>query len=595
MAGLRSININSIRERYADRAARAPSPRVIQRANLDGLRAGVAPGLAPEEIPTGPQLDALARASNDAAGRKHLETILEDLGSEQMLAVTSPERPEVVPDLALRGESYSPDLNSNAVTYQQAPDGIPVFGARVVVDVDPVSKSLVAVNGKLAAPPLADSMAQLSPADAWSKLLGWAGGDQSPQAPPTPPALNWYVDEAENYHLTYRFKAVPVVPSKPVGDDDMPFSVNACVRHSARRAARAYDYFVDAKDGTVRYFFSSAPHFIPSPMRGEDCFGESRDFFGENINNAFVLRDRLRNIETFDYGFADLDQQPSPPPVPASPMSFPAHDVANASPAAVSAHWHATLVFDFFNHVLKRNGIDDKGMKLVSVVNVYASGDGMPAPQWPNAAWWQNIMWYGQEQDGGGQLVSYSKHLDVIAHELTHGVTSSSSNLVYRDLPGALNESFSDIFGIFVANWYPQQPNPIQGWNWEIGAGLGQGGGPLRDFANPAAAGQPSHMNQYQPLPPHKDNGGVHIYSGIHNKAVHGLLTAMDANGDPVLPTVEAALLLYLTLIRLTPTSNFSDARRTLLTVAGVYYANHPNRDARLNVIRDAYSAVGIA
>ena len=92
----------------------------------------------------------------------------------------------------------------------------------------------------------------------------------------------------------------------------------------------------------------------------------------------------------------------------------------------------------------------------------------------------------------------------------------------------------------------------------------------------------------------YQDNGGVHIYSGIHNKAVHGLLTAMDANGDLLIPTVEAALLLYLTLTRLTQTSNFSDARRTLLTVAGVYYANHPQRDQRLEAIRAAYDAVGI-
>jgi len=593
MAGLRSINVNSIRERYADRAAKPPSPRLIQRIGLESLRAGIAPGLDPEQIPSGEELDALAATSSEAAGRKHLEVILQDLNSEQMLAITAPESPVTVPDLALTDTARSPDLQTDAITYQQAPQGIPIFGARITVDVDPQNKSFVAANGKLAPPPLGSAIAQLSPLDAWSKLLGWSGDPNAPATPPSAPVLTWYVDETENYHLTYRFVAVPVAPPPPPADAAKPpYDPTPCVREFDNPAA-AYDYFVDANFGTVIYYFSAAPGFIPSPMRGMDLLNNNRDFYGENVGNDYVLRDRLRNIETYDYGFGDLSAIP-PPAIPAAPMSFPAFDLANASPAAVSAHWHATVVFDFYNNVLKRKGIDDKGMKLVSLVNVYNSRSPKPQPEWGNAVWSNNAMWYGQERDAAGQLVSFSKYLDVIAHELTHGVTATSSALIYRDLPGALNESFSDVFGIFVANWFPQAPNPVQTWNWEIGAGLGRGGGPVRNFADPAATGQPAHMNQYQPLPMYQDNGGVHIYSGIHNKAVHGLLTAMDANGDLLIPTVEAALLLYLTLTRLTQTSNFSDARRTLLTVAGVYYANHPQRDQRLEAIRAAYDAVGI-
>ena len=595
MAGLRSINVNSLSELYWDRGEKAPSARLIDRAKLSARRGrpGATAALELEGVAPAEELTKLRGSSNEAASRQHLEVILEDLGSEKMHALTAPDRPQVVPDLVVRSESVSTDLGSNAVSYQQAPAGIPVFGARVVVDVDTDDNSLVALNGKLSPPPDASGLATLSPADAWAKLVAQTKG--TAETPPNPPALNWYVNDDETFALTYRFREVPRAPQ----DDSDPavprkFKANPCVRHSARYDSRAYDYFVDAQDGSIRYFFSSAHHFIPQPMRGEDCFGQSRDFYGELSGSRYVLRDPLRKIETYDYGFQDIDAVPMPA-VPGMPLTFQKHDIESASPAAVSAHWHATLVFDFFNDILKRDGVDDKGMKLVSVVNVYASGDQMPHPQWPNASWWQNIMWYGQEDDGNGGLVSFSKHLDIIAHELAHGVTSTSSNLVYRDLSGALNESFSDIFGIFVANWYPSQPNPIAGWNWQIGPGLGENGGPLRDFANPAAAGQPDHMNQYEKLPASYDNGGVHIYSGIHNKAVHGVLTAADANGDPVIPTREAALLLYLTLIRLTPTSDFSDARRTLLTVAGVYYQNHPDRDARLQAIKDAYDAVGIA
>ena len=271
-------------------------------------------------------------------------------------------------------------------------------------------------------------------------------------------------------------------------------------------------------------------------------------------------------------------------------ISYNSANLGNALPQAVSAHYHAKVVFDFYNDELKRDGIDDKGMKLVSVVNVYSSSGNQPAPQWSNAVWWQGKMWYGQQN---GQ--SFARYLDIIAHELTHGVTSSSSNLIYRRLPGALNESYSDIFGIIIANWYPGAPNPVSTWQWEIGRGLGQGGGPLRDFADPARAGQPDHMNQYQVLPIGYDNGGVHIYSGIHNKAVYKLLTEVDANGALTFPTKELVLLLYLTLTRLTPTSDFADSRRTLENVTGTYHsADQVVRTARLAAIDRAFKSVGI-
>jgi bacillolysin/neutral peptidase B len=199
-------------------------------------------------------------------------------------------------------------------------------------------------------------------------------------------------------------------------------------------------------------------------------------------------------------------------------------------------------------------------------------------------------MWYGQE---GGE--SFAKHLDVIAHELTHGVTETSSNLIYRRLSGALNESFSDIFGIVIANWYPNQPNALSTWKWEIGPGLGPNGGPIRNFADPAAAGQPDHMNQYQVLPIGYDAGGVHIYSGIHNKAVYGLLTGTDGAGNLTFPTQELVLLLYLTLTRLTPTSVFIDSRRTLENVVNVYHSSDAaTRATRLAAIATAFDAVGI-
>jgi Zn-dependent metalloprotease len=320
-------------------------------------------------------------------------------------------------------------------------------------------------------------------------------------------------------------------------------------------------------------------------MSGFDCFNKKQKFFGLSGQGGYWLRDPLRNIETYDYNYQDFDKDI---PFPQKPIVHPTNDLAKTSPQAVSAHYHAQLVFDFYNDVLKRNGIDDKGMKLISVVNVYSSTDNDHAsPEWGNAVWWGGKMWYGQEN---GE--SFAKYLDIIAHELTHGVTEKSSNLVYRDLPGALNESFSDIFGVIIANWYPGEPNSITTWEWEIGPGLGDNGKPIRNFANPSAAGQPEHMKKYVKI--REDDGGVHIYSGIHNKAIYSLLTATDPDGTLTFPTRELALLLYLTLTRLTPISDFGDSRRTLESVARIFYANHHQLSDRLDAIAKAFNAVGI-
>lgn len=144
-------------------------------------------------------------------------------------------------------------------------------------------------------------------------------------------------------------------------------------------------------------------------------------------------------------------------PVPDRPVEAAGGDYGTTNRAAVSAHLNASRVQDFYKLVLQRDGIDDKGMDLVSLVNVTAASMQSP-PSLLNAFWWQRKMWYGQTMRGG-RLVSLSRYLDVIAHELTHGVIESTSNLVYATQSGALNESFADIAGVIISNWYTA-PDP---------------------------------------------------------------------------------------------------------------------------------------
>ena len=108
--------------------------------------------------------------------------------------------------------------------------------------------------------------------------------------------------------------------------------------------------------------------------------------------------------------------------------------------AAIDAHAFAAQTFDYYKKTFNRNSYDDKGAQLISQVHV---GD-----KWNNASWNGRTMSYG---DGDGVVFkNFAGGEDVIAHELSHAVTSASSNLIYRNESGALNESLSDIFGAMV-------------------------------------------------------------------------------------------------------------------------------------------------
>jgi MYXO-CTERM domain-containing protein len=190
----------------------------------------------------------------------------------------------------------------------------------------------------------------------------------------------------------------------------------------------------------------------------------------------------------------------------------------NSKGAAVDAHLYAGYVYDYYKAKFNRKGIDDADMEIQS--NVHFS------TTFANAFWDGVGMVYG---DGDTiQLKLTTKGYDVIAHELTHGVTEHESGLEYHDQPGALNESLSDVMSAFAEHVVFPDPNN----NWYVGekvAGLLLGT-KLRDMKDPgsvAASPQPDNMSKYDPTT--IDNGGVHINSGIPNNAAY-LMTIGGTN-----------------------------------------------------------------
>lgn len=205
--------------------------------------------------------------------------------------------------------------------------------------------------------------------------------------------------------------------------------------------------------------------------------------------------------------------------------------------AAGEAYDYCGDTYKFYKDIFNRNSVDDRGMRLDSTVHFGESPGGQAGVGYDNAMWNGTQMVYG---DGDGDLFNrFTIALDVVGHELTHGVTQNSvapNGLDYHGQPGALNESVSDCFGSMVKQYLHKQSSKDA--DWLIGAGLltkQVNGKALRSMKAPGTAyedpvlgkdPQPDNMNGY--VNTTDDNGGVHINSGIPNHAFYLIATALE-------------------------------------------------------------------
>ena len=206
---------------------------------------------------------------------------------------------------------------------------------------------------------------------------------------------------------------------------------------------------------------------------------------------------------------------------------------ATGDAAADEAYDGAGATYTLYKDVYNRDSIDGNGARLDSTVHYRVGYD--------NAFWNGQQMVYG---DGDEDLAvaerlfnRFTIAIDIIGHELTHAVTQFTANLVYQGQSGALNESMSDVFGSLVKQRNLGQTAAEA--DWIIGEGLftsrvnGKG---IRNMKQPGTAyndpvlgkdPQPGHMRDY--VQTQSDNGGVHINSGIPNRAFY--VTAFNIGG----------------------------------------------------------------
>ena len=251
--------------------------------------------------------------------------------------------------------------------------------------------------------------------------------------------------------------------------------------------------------------------------------------------------------------------------------------------AADAAHNYAIATYDYYFANHNRDSIDNNGMTLRSRVHYGNS--------YNNAFWDGSQMTYG---DGDGTtFIPLSQDADVVAHELTHGVTERSSGLIYSNESGALNEALSDIFGAMVDR--QEGANTVD--TWLLGEDIytpGTPGDALRVMNDPAAAGDYDYYpTRYTGT---SDNGGVHWNSGIANLAYVLLVeggshprgkTSVNVSG---IGFDKAAAIFYAANTGcLTAASNFAAARGCTADAAATLYGA-----AEEASVHAAWDAVGV-
>ncbi|MCC7453088.1 MAG: M4 family metallopeptidase [Crocinitomix sp.] len=302
--------------------------------------------------------------------------------------------------------------------------------------------------------------------------------------------------------------------------------------------------YVDANSGEI-VRENLLIHHADTPGTAQTAYSGPQPIIADSFEGAYRLRDGSRGngIRTFDlntsteYGsavdFIDLD-----------------NDWNNINPEldeyATDVHWGTERAYDYFFENFDRNSIDNDGFQLNSYVH-YDFG-------YFNAFWDGERLSYG---DGGLPLSPPITTIDIVGHEITHGLTANTANLLYESEAGGLNESFSDIFGTAIEEF--SKPGE---WNWLIGTETGT---TFRSMSDPKAYTCPdTYRGEYW-----EDFGLVHRNSGVQNHWFY-LLTMGGAGINDLGDTYEvvpigiddASSIAFRNLtVYLTPTSNYEDAR----------------------------------
>lgn len=399
------------------------------------------------------------------------------------------------------GQMMIKSINNNgtraSVRYDQVYNGIPVYGAEIVVNVT-ANGDLIGMGGEVSPALNLSTSAQVSASSAAGTAIA---------------AVASRMDVDANTLSAYS-NALTIFDGRLIGAAGNTPALSYAVEVTNGGNIDAI-VFVDANTSAVRLLFNrvdnnwnldSATYVGRAPSMLDQARAVLVDVTTYDSENTTTWNTTLLCDETSDVVTADSC-------------------TSGADADADNAHYHAAGFADFLYDEHGRNSIDDAGFGLISTVHYDVD--------YCNAFWNGSRMTYG---DGCPLVVD-----DVIGHELTHGFTEFSSNLVYFDQSGAINESLSDIWGEVYDQAAGGHEGPADGndYTWRLGEELSFGytdseGNPLvglRDMKDPTIFGDPGAVNDGFYWHSSADNRGVHINSGISNKTAYLMADGGEYSG----------------------------------------------------------------
>ncbi len=473
--------------------------------------------------------------------------------------------------------------------HQQYHGNIPIEGATYTTHIK--DRIVVSVSGSFLEYAAVDSDRSLSEADALSEALNFVDADlymwESLQHDHTGhnhdvdcmccdclAGQSHYGHDAHD-HETYSNQAPEgELIYLPTEDGDLVLTFKFDVYAVAPLSRQ--NIFVDASTGSILETHDQI-HHADVAASGTSLYDGTVNFTADDVSGPFRLRQVANGVETYDLnngtsygGAADITS---------TTTNFTASDVRTG----VQAHFGAEETLQYFFNEHGRDSYDGNGATLRSYVSY--------GTDYVNAFWDGSRMTYG---DGNGTSYGPLVSLDIVGHEVSHGVTGNTAGLIYQNESGALNESFSDIFGEAIEN-YATGTN-----DWLMGDDIGIGGsGALRNMANPNQYGDPDTYFGNSWYTGTGDNGGVHINSGVQNKWFY-ILSVGEAgtndNGDAYDVTgigmQDAGAIAYRNLsVYLNQNSNYAEAREGALQAAvDLFGAGSTQHDATAA----AWDAVGV-
>lgn len=349
--------------------------------------------------------------------------------------------------------------------------------------------------------------------------------------------------------------------------------------YAAMPVSRAYIY-VDASSGKI-LLENKRIHTANAAGTAHTRYSGVQPITTDSYNGSYRLREtgRGNGIQTFDMNLGSSYN---------SAVDFTDADNdwnnfnTDYDEVATDAHWATENTYDFYFTNFNRNSIDNNGFALKSYVHADLVAFGLGSNV--NAFWDGQRMTYG---DGNGSNYFPLTTVDICAHEITHGLTENTANLIYQDESGALNEGFSDIFGTAIEFF----AKPLAA-NWTMGEDCGPS---LRNIGNPGATDNP---DTYQGTD-WDFNQEVHQNSTVMSYWFYLLTLGGNGTNDighaysvSGIGITKAAAIAYRTLtVYLIPSSDYMDARYyTILAAVDLYGACTPEVDATTS----AWYAVGL-